>query len=132
MAGAEEVFAALERVPGASTRRSCSTAGARACGRRRASREIHYFAFIGLTDTFNRRNRTPPSRSGLATGIQIVATARDAGLQVTVATSARVRLPFEGVVDPGCVIEHVRQVAGVGARTRSCSPTRSAWRCPGR
>jgi isopropylmalate/homocitrate/citramalate synthase len=111
MAGAEEVFAALD---GGATwaalvlnRRGLERALAAGAG------EIH--AAYPVTDTFARRNQNATVEEAAGTAAEIVVAAHAAGLRVAVTISAAFGCPFEGRVDPGVVIDHVRRMATAGA-----------------
>jgi len=109
MAGAEEVIAGLGE-------RALARVSALVLNRRGFDRavaagvpEVHY-AFIA-SQTFNLRNANSSVEEGLATGLEIVAAAREAGMRVTVTISAAFGCPYEGVVDSGVVLDLARQVA---------------------
>jgi len=109
MAGAEEVIAGL----GDAARARASALVLNRRGFERALEagvpEIHY-AFIA-SQTFNRRNANATVEEGLATGLEIAAAAREAGLRATVTISAAFGCPYEGVVDPAVVVDLAAQVA---------------------
>ena len=109
MAGAEEVIAGL----GETARARVSALVLNRRGFDRALEagvpEIHY-AFIA-SETFNLRNANASVEKGLATGLEIVAAAHDAGLRATVTISAAFGCPYEGVVDPGFVLDLAASVA---------------------
>ena len=109
MAGAEEVIAGLGRT--ARARVSALVLNRRGFDRALEAGvpEIHY-AFIA-SETFNLRNANASVKEGLATALEIVAAARDAGLRVTVTISAAFGCPYEGLVDPGFVIDLAASVA---------------------
>jgi hydroxymethylglutaryl-CoA lyase/(R)-citramalyl-CoA lyase len=111
MAGAEEVFAALD---GEATwaalvlnRRGLERALAAGAG------EIH--ASYPVTDTFAQRNQNTTTVAAAETAAEIVAAAHDAGLRATVTLAVSFGCPFEGRVDPGVVIDHVGRMAAAGA-----------------
>ena len=113
MAGAEEVFAALERRPG-------TTYAALVLNRRGLERalaagaeEIH--TSFGVTDGFNRRNQNASVEESAAAAAAIIADGHAAGIRVSATLSVAFGCPFEGAVDPGRVIEHVRRLAAAGA-----------------
>jgi hydroxymethylglutaryl-CoA lyase/(R)-citramalyl-CoA lyase len=109
MAGAEEVIAGL----GETARARVSALVLNRRGFDRALEtgvpEIHY-AFVA-SQTFNRRNANATVEEGLATGLEIVGAARDAGLRVTVGISAAFGCPYEGLVDPGAVLDLAARIA---------------------
>jgi isopropylmalate/homocitrate/citramalate synthase len=113
MAGAEDVFAALERRPG-------TTYAALVLNRKGLERalaagadEIH--VAYGVTDSFNRRNQNATVAEAAATATDVVAAAHAAGLPAAATISVAFGCPFEGRVDPGVVIEHVGRLAAAGA-----------------
>jgi isopropylmalate/homocitrate/citramalate synthase len=107
MAGAEEVFAQLDG--GAVwaalvlNRRGLDRALEAGAG------EIHYA--YPVTDTFARRNQNTTAAGGAEIAAEIVSAAQDAGLRATVTLAVAFGCPFEGRVDPGVVVEHVRLMA---------------------
>jgi hydroxymethylglutaryl-CoA lyase/(R)-citramalyl-CoA lyase len=111
MAGAEDVFAALD---------GGATWAALVLNRRGLDRaldagagEIHYA--YPVTDTFARRNQNTTAEGGAATAAEIVSAAHAAGLRATVTLGVAFGCPFEGRVDPGVVIDHVRRMAAADA-----------------
>jgi isopropylmalate/homocitrate/citramalate synthase len=113
MAGAEEVMAALDRRPGV-------TYAALVLNRRGLDRavaagadEVHIA--YPVTDTFADRNQGMTVESAAATAGEMVAAAHTAGLRATVTLAVSFGCPFEGRVDPGVVVEHVRRMAAAGA-----------------
>jgi isopropylmalate/homocitrate/citramalate synthase len=113
MAGAEEVFAALERdhatvfaalalnEPGV---QRAVTAGAD---------EIHLA--YPLTDTFGQRNQGMTVEQGAHAAERMIASGHEAGLRVTATLGVAFGCPFEGRVDPGIVADHARRMAAAGA-----------------
>jgi isopropylmalate/homocitrate/citramalate synthase len=113
MAGAEDVFAALERRPGTSY-------AALVLNRKGLERalsagvdEIHLS--YGVTDAFNRRNQNATVEEAAASARDMVLGAHAAGRPVAATLSVAFGCPFEGRVDPGIVVEHVRRLAAAGA-----------------
>jgi hydroxymethylglutaryl-CoA lyase/(R)-citramalyl-CoA lyase len=111
MAGAEDVFAALD---------GGATWAALVLNRRGLDRaldagagEIHYA--YPVTDTFAQRNQNTTAEGGASIAADIVSAAHDAGLRATVTLAVAFGCPFEGRVDPGVVIEHVRRMAAADA-----------------
>ena len=113
MAGAEEVFAALERRPGVTyaalvvNRKGLDRAVAA------GAQEIH--VAYPLTDTFAQRNQNATLEQAAEAAAEITAAAHQAGVRATATLGASFGCPFEGRVDPGVVIEHVRRMAAAGA-----------------
>jgi isopropylmalate/homocitrate/citramalate synthase len=111
MAGAEDVFAALD---------GGATWAALVLNRRGLDRaleagagEIHYA--YPVTDTFAQRNQNTTADGGAAIAADIVSAAHAAGLRATVTLGVAFGCPFEGRVDPGVVIDHVRRMAAADA-----------------
>jgi hydroxymethylglutaryl-CoA lyase/(R)-citramalyl-CoA lyase len=111
MAGAEDVFAALD---------GGATWAALVLNRRGLDRaleagagEIHYA--YPVTDTFARRNQNTTAEGGASIAADIVSAAHAAGLRATVTLAVAFGCPFEGRVDPGVVIDHVRRMAAADA-----------------
>jgi hydroxymethylglutaryl-CoA lyase/(R)-citramalyl-CoA lyase len=113
MAGAEDVFAALE--PRSGTTYAALVLNRRGLERALAAgaREIH--TSYGVTDSFNRRNQNASAEESAAATAEMIATAHEAGRTITATLSVAFGCPFEGRVDPGVVIEHVRRLAAAGA-----------------
>jgi isopropylmalate/homocitrate/citramalate synthase len=113
MAGAEDVFAALEPRPG--TTYAALVLNRKGLERALAAgaREIH--TSYGVTDSFNRRNQNSSAEESAAATEEMIATAHEAGRTITATLSVAFGCPFEGRVDPGVVIEHVRRLAAAGA-----------------
>lgn len=111
MAGAEDVMAALHRVP------DVSYAGLvlNDKGYERAVNagvdEVHY-AFAA-TDEFGRRNQNATTEEGLKTALALVARARSERVPITVTVSVAFGCPFEGVVPAERVlriVEHLMEI----------------------
>jgi hydroxymethylglutaryl-CoA lyase/(R)-citramalyl-CoA lyase len=68
-----------------------------------------------VTDTFARRNQNTTAEGGAAIAAEIVSAAHAAGLRATVTLGVAFGCPFEGRVDPGVVIDHVRRTAAADA-----------------
>jgi len=112
MAGAEEVFAALERRPG--TIYAGLVLNERGYERAVAAGvdEVHY-AFP-VTDEFARRNQNTTVEGALETSDILVNRAANDFIRITVTLSVAFGCPFEGAVDPGRVLEIARRVAATG------------------
>jgi isopropylmalate/homocitrate/citramalate synthase len=114
MAGAEEVFAALDGRGGGATFAALVLNGKgldRAVGA--GAQEIH--VAYPMTDTFARRNQNMTVDAAAETAIALVAGAHDAGLRATVTLAVAFGCPFEGNVDPGVVVAHAARMAAAGA-----------------
>ncbi len=113
MAGAEEVFAALERRDGV-------TYAALALNRKGLDRavaagadELHLS--YPLTETFARRNQNMGLEEAADANVAMVGVAHAAGLRATVTLGVAFGCPFEGRVDPGVVVEHAARMNEAGA-----------------
>jgi isopropylmalate/homocitrate/citramalate synthase len=113
MAGAEEVFAALERD-------RATVFAALALNERGVQRavtagadEIHLA--YPLTDTFGQRNQGMTVEQGAQAAERMIASGHEAGLRVTATLSVAFGCPFEGRVDSGIVADHARRMAAAGA-----------------
>lgn len=109
MSGAEEVVAAVTRVPGA-------TYAGLALNERGYERLLATgldearFAF-GATESFNMRNQGASVEESLESALQIAARAREDGLRSAVTISVAFGCPFEGRVDEERVLRLARRVA---------------------
>ncbi|HEX3830493.1 MAG TPA: hydroxymethylglutaryl-CoA lyase [Solirubrobacteraceae bacterium] len=113
MAGAEKVFAALERD-------HATVFAALALNERGVQRavtagadEIHLA--YPLTDTFGQRNQGMTVEQGAHAAERMIASGHGAGLRVTATLGVAFGCPFEGRVDPGIVADHARRMAAAGA-----------------
>jgi isopropylmalate/homocitrate/citramalate synthase len=113
MAGAEEVVAALD--PEAPTVWAALALNRRGLDRAIAAgvREAHFS--YSVTDAFGERNQGMGAEAGAAAAAEVVAAAHEAGVRATVTLSCCFGCPFEGRVDPGVVVDHVRRAAAAGA-----------------
>jgi hydroxymethylglutaryl-CoA lyase/(R)-citramalyl-CoA lyase len=113
MAGAEEVVAAIERVPG--TVYAGLALNDRGYDRLLATRldEVH-FAF-SASEEFNRRNAGAAVEDSLQSGERIVARAHGDGIRATVTIGTAFGCPFEGAIDPERVLEIAGRVVRAGA-----------------
>jgi isopropylmalate/homocitrate/citramalate synthase len=113
MAGPEEVFEGIERVPVVTF--SALALNGRGLERALATgvEEIHLA--YPVTDTFAERNQGMTLEEAASGTEQMIADAIAAGVRVTATLGASFGCPFEGPVDPGVVIEHVRRMADAGA-----------------
>jgi hydroxymethylglutaryl-CoA lyase/(R)-citramalyl-CoA lyase len=114
MAGAEEVVAAIERVPGVVY--AGLALNERGYDRLLATGldEVHY-AFAS-TETFNQRNQNASVEESLAAAERIVERAHADGIRATVTIGASFGCPFEGAVDPGRVLELAAQLVAAGTQ----------------
>lgn len=115
MAGAEEVVAALDRVPGvvyaglALNERGFERLVA-------AGLDEVRFAF-GVTESFNQRNQGATVEESLGVAAHIVARSRENGLRVAVTLSVAFGCPFDGRVEAARVLELAERVATMGPDT---------------
>jgi isopropylmalate/homocitrate/citramalate synthase len=68
-----------------------------------------------VTEAFCQRNQNTSLPQAAATAATLIRSAREAGKTVSATLGASFGCPFEGRVDPGVVVEHVRHVAAAGA-----------------
>jgi isopropylmalate/homocitrate/citramalate synthase len=108
MAGAEEVMAALHKLPG--TTYAGLILNEKGYERALAGRvdEVHY-AFAA-TDEFGRRNQNADVEEGLATALALVARARADKMPITVTVSVAFGCPFAGPVPPERVLGLVERL----------------------
>jgi hydroxymethylglutaryl-CoA lyase/(R)-citramalyl-CoA lyase len=113
MAGAEEVVAALPNVAGVAW--SGLVLNRKGLDRTLATglREVH--AAYPVTDGFARANQNTTVAEAAAETAAIVAAAHEAGVRATVTLSCCFGCPFDGVVDPALVAEHVGRSGAAGA-----------------
>jgi hydroxymethylglutaryl-CoA lyase/(R)-citramalyl-CoA lyase len=138
MAGAEDVFAGIERRAG--TRYAGLVLNERGLDRALAAGvDVVNASYAGLvlnergldralaagvdvvnasyavTDGFARANQNSTAEGAATAAERIVARARDAGVPVAVTLSVAFGCPFDGEVDPGLVLHHVGRMAAAGA-----------------
>jgi isopropylmalate/homocitrate/citramalate synthase len=113
MAGAEEVLATAGRREG--TLLTGLVLNERGLDRALSTGLEQVNVAYPVTDTFCRRNQNATPDEAAATAAAIVRGGHAAGVRVTVTLGASFGCPFEGEVDPGVVIEHVRRAADAGA-----------------
>jgi isopropylmalate/homocitrate/citramalate synthase len=113
MAGAEEVFARLARRPGVTY--AALVVNRRGLERALAAGADEVHLAYPLSDTFAQRNQNQTLAAAAAATAEMIAAAHDAGLRATVTLGAAFGCPFEGRIDAGVVIEHVRRMAAAGA-----------------
>jgi hydroxymethylglutaryl-CoA lyase/(R)-citramalyl-CoA lyase len=113
MAGAEDVFAALDRRPGVVY--AALVLNARGLERALAAGAGEIHVAYPVTDEFARRNQNVTVEEAAAATAAIIAAGHDAGLRVAATISVAFGCPFEGRVDPGVVLDHVARMAAAGA-----------------
>jgi isopropylmalate/homocitrate/citramalate synthase len=111
MAGAEEVMAALHRVPGTSYAGLVLNEKGYERAVAAGVDEIHY-AF-SATDEFGRRNQNATTEEGLKTALALVARARSERMPITVTLSVAFGCPFEGPVPAQRVLSIVEHLMAV-------------------
>jgi hydroxymethylglutaryl-CoA lyase/(R)-citramalyl-CoA lyase len=115
MAGAEEVVAALDRVPGV-------VYAGLALNERGFERLVEAgldevrFAF-GVTESFNQRNQGATVEDSLEVAAQIVERSREGGLRIAITLSVAFGCPFEGRVEAARVLELAERVTTMGPDT---------------
>ena len=113
MAGAEEVVAAIERVPGVVYAGLALNDRGYDRLRETGLDEVH-FAFAA-SEEFNRRNQGASVEESLASAERIVSRAREDSIRATVTIGTSFGCPFEGAIDPARVLELAGKLAGAGA-----------------
>jgi isopropylmalate/homocitrate/citramalate synthase len=110
MAGAEEVVQAIERREG--TEYSGLALNIRGYERLIAAGLDRVNFTLAATETFSRRNANQSLAEARAAAAEVIERSQ---VPVTLTISVAFGCPFEGRVDPGVVIEHVRRLAAAGA-----------------
>jgi hydroxymethylglutaryl-CoA lyase/(R)-citramalyl-CoA lyase len=113
MAGAEEVFGGLRRRDG--TAFAALVLNDRGLERALAAGADEIHVAYPVTDTFAQRNQNATVEEAAAAAARIVGAAHDAGRPAMATLSVAFGCPFEGPVDPGVVVDHVRRMAAAGA-----------------
>jgi isopropylmalate/homocitrate/citramalate synthase len=103
MAGAEEVVAAIERVPGVVYAGLALNDRGYDRLRETGLDEVH-FAFSASAE-FNQRNQGAPVEDSVQSALRIVARAHEDGMRATVTIGTAFGCPFEGAIDPERVLE---------------------------
>jgi len=103
MAGAEEVVAGIDRVPGVVYAGLALNDRGYDRLRETGLDEVH-FAFAA-SETFNGKNQGAPVEDSILSAERIVARAHEDGIRATVTIGTSFGCPFEGAVDPGRVLE---------------------------
>ena len=103
MAGAEEVVAAIERVPGVVYAGLALNDRGYDRLRETGLDEVH-FAFAASAE-FNQRNQGAPVEDSVQSALRIVARAHEDGIRATVTIGTAFGCPFEGAIDPERVLE---------------------------
>ena len=117
MAGAEEVVAAIERVPGVVYAGLALNDRGYDRLRETGLDEVH-FAFAA-SEEFNQRNQGTTVEDSMQSAERIVARAHEDGIRATVTIGTSFGCPFEGAIDPERVLEiAARLVRGRRGRDR--------------
>ena len=113
MAGAEEVVAAIERVPGVVYAGLALNDRGYDRLRETGLDEVH-FAFAASAE-FNQRNQGAPVEDSVQSALRIVARAHEDGIRATVTIGTAFGCPFEGAIDPERVLELAARLVEGGA-----------------
>lgn len=113
MAGAEEVLESVERRPGVGY--SALVLNRRGLDRALTTDVDLVNVAFPVTDEFCRRNQNSTAAEAAETAAEIVRAGHEAGKRVAVTLGAAFGCPFEGVVDPGTVLEIVARMAAAEA-----------------
>jgi hydroxymethylglutaryl-CoA lyase/(R)-citramalyl-CoA lyase len=113
MAGTELVFAALHRDPDVTY--SALVLNARGLERAVAAAADEVHIAYPLSDSFSLRNQNMTLEQAASAAAEMVGQAHARELPATVTLGAAFGCPFEGRIDPGVVVEHVRRMATAGA-----------------
>lgn len=112
MAGAEEVFGAIERRPGVSYAGLVLNERGYERARQAGVDEVRY-AF-GVTETFCGRNQNATVAESIALAQRLIGRAREDDLPIGVTLSVAFGCPFEGRVEPARVLEIAGEVVAAG------------------
>ncbi len=113
MAGAEEVVAAIERVPGVVYAGLALNDKGYDRLRETGLDEVH-FAFAA-SEEFNQRNQGTTVEDSTESAERIVGRAHEDGIRATVTIGTAFGCPFEGAIDPERVLEIAARLVRAGA-----------------
>jgi hydroxymethylglutaryl-CoA lyase/(R)-citramalyl-CoA lyase len=113
MAGAEDVLAGADRREG--TLLTGLVLNERGLTRALSCDLTQVNVAYPVTETFCARNQNATPDEAAAVAAAIVRDGHAAGVRVTVTLGASFGCPFEGEVDPGVVVDHMRRAAAAGA-----------------
>jgi isopropylmalate/homocitrate/citramalate synthase len=113
MAGADEVVTALPKATG--TTWAGLVLNEKGYDRLAATRLAEVHVSFGVTESFQQRNAGSSVDDGVARALTVVDRARVDGRQATVTLSCSFGCPYEGVVDPGVVLDLAARAAAGGA-----------------
>jgi hydroxymethylglutaryl-CoA lyase len=71
---------------------------------------------VGVSDTFSRRNQNASTEESMRAAVDVIGSARSAGLFTTLTLATSFGCPFEGEVSPDRVAELAARGAGAGAQ----------------
>jgi len=109
MAGAEEVMAGIDRIPGLTYSALILNEKGYERARRVGADQIHFT--FACTDAFARANQNSTAASGLDLSGELVTRARSDSLPISVTLSVAFGCPFEGPVAPAAVLSLADRVA---------------------
>lgn len=112
MGGAEEVVAAIDRLPGVLYAGLVLNEKGYDRLATTSLDDVH-FAFAS-TETFNMRNSNATVEESVETAGRIVARSHDDGIRATVTIGASFGCPFEGKVDPGQILDLAARLVEAG------------------
>ncbi|ADB52393.1 hydroxymethylglutaryl-CoA lyase [Conexibacter woesei] len=113
MAGADEVAKGLARSPG--LRRAALVLNERGYERLAAADLDEVHVAFAASEELNRRNQNASPAQSCAAALAIVERAHADGRSASVTIAAAFGCPFEGVVDPGVVLDYAARVIDGGA-----------------
>jgi hydroxymethylglutaryl-CoA lyase len=71
---------------------------------------------VGVSDSFSRRNQNASTEESMQAAVEVIGSARSAGLFTTLTLATSFGCPFEGEVSPDRVVELAARGAGAGAQ----------------
>ncbi|GAA3516358.1 hydroxymethylglutaryl-CoA lyase [Aeromicrobium panaciterrae] len=113
MADAEAVMAGIDRIDGVSY--SGLVVNRRGLDRALAAEMDEINVVVCASDTFSRRNQNMSTQDAVREAVEVVATAREAGVFTTLTVATAFGCPFEGEVPPDAVINVVGAAHAAGA-----------------
>src|SRR5262249_61785486 len=113
MAGAEEVVAGIDRVPGVVYAGLALNDRGYDRLRETGLDEVH-FAFAA-SETFNQKNQGAPVEESVQSAERIVARAHEDGIRATVTIGTSFGCPFEGAIEPDRVLDLAGRLARADA-----------------
>lgn len=113
MAGAEDVFGALQRDNG--TVYAALALNPRGAQRALAAHADELHLSYAMSDSFAQRNQGMTVEQAATACEQMIGVAHEAGVRATVTLSVSFGCPFEGRIDPAVVVANVGRMARAGA-----------------